>query len=192
MVLCVSLLNAKKARKSREVSFPSERIQESPKPDKASNSTKDESTQRETIDPDCLSPPENCVASTSASISLCPPRAAPVCRKGSFQVDTLETRKLDRMISKTKVGECRSSNVGLCLLLVCLLILAFCGRICAIFFTSTLLYLVPRRIVEKVDSPEYGVNSPEIDLEEQKKRVVLEGLLQRGRGRVILSTAPSY
>ncbi|XP_039139637.1 uncharacterized protein LOC120276959 [Dioscorea cayenensis subsp. rotundata] len=71
---------------------------------------------------------------------------------------------------------------GLCLLVISFGVLLMFGRLCAIPWTATCLYFVPRR--------KYGISPPDAAVvmaalrsrsseEDEKKRVVLEGLLER-------------
>ena len=76
---------------------------------------------------------------------------------------------------------------GLCLLVVSLGVLLMFGRLCAIPWTATCLYFAPRR--------KYGISPPNAAVmmaalrpraseEDEKKRVVLEGLLERNHNRI--------
>lgn len=74
-------------------------------------------------------------------------------------------------------------NAGLFLLLICLLVLIFWGKICAIFCTSTWFFLVPRSSRLCV-SPEAGKEFYSgIGFEKNKKKVIMEGLLGRNHAR---------
>lgn len=74
-------------------------------------------------------------------------------------------------------------NAGLFLLLICLLVLIFWGKICAIFCTSTWFFLVPRSTRLCV-SPEAGKEFYSgIGFEKNKKKVIMEGLLERNHAR---------
>ncbi|KAL6999431.1 hypothetical protein U1Q18_000592 [Sarracenia purpurea var. burkii] len=114
--------------------------------------------------------------------------------KGSFRANpSVKTKQVNRSTSTEKVSELHSSNIGFCLLLICLLALIFWGKVFAIFCTSMSLFLVPSLIkrisypVNGVDSPVNVIDSPEIDAESEaykKRRVVMEGLLERHRSWV--------
>ncbi|XP_059664533.1 uncharacterized protein LOC132310371 [Cornus florida] len=136
--------------------------------------------------------------SSSSSISLCcscsssipsNPRSSSE-RKRSFganpnpseskQVQHVQATYCTLNIPKKKIEGCYGSETGLCLLLICLLVLVFWGKVCAIFCTSTLLYFAPARS-QRVDSPERRVDLPDVDSKKYKKRVVMEGLLERNR-----------
>lgn len=71
---------------------------------------------------------------------------------------------------------------GLCLILLSLLVLVMWGKVCAIVCTSTWLFLVPR-LGSWNKSFRLMDNSRKIDYEEQKKKIIMEGLLQRNRNR---------
>ncbi|GFZ06605.1 hypothetical protein Acr_18g0007750 [Actinidia rufa] len=138
-------------------------------------------------------PSLNYSSSVTASTSMCSSRASSVTtnsrsssqRKGLF-LENSESKQADRAISIERERGGYSSNVGLCLLLVSLLVLIVWGKVCAILCTSTWFFLVPRGI-RKVGSAVNLVDLPEIDSESEgyKKRVIMEGLLQRNRSRVI-------
>uniref|UniRef100_A0A5B6YXT8 Uncharacterized protein n=1 Tax=Davidia involucrata TaxID=16924 RepID=A0A5B6YXT8_DAVIN len=105
-------------------------------------------------------------------------------RKRSFRANSIESKQLHRHTSTVKVGGFYYGfNIGLCLLLICLFVLIFWGRLCAIICTLTWLFFAPSRS-KGVDSPENGVDRSEIDSEEHKKRVIMEGLLERNRSRM--------
>ncbi|PSS16223.1 hypothetical protein CEY00_Acc13720 [Actinidia chinensis var. chinensis] len=138
-------------------------------------------------------PSLNYSSSVTASTSMCSSRASSVTTnsrsssqwKGLF-LENSESKQADRAISIERERGGYSSNVGLCLLIVSLLVLIVWGKVCAILCTSTWFFLVPRGI-RKVGSPVNVVDLPEIDSESEgyKKRVIMEGLLQRNRSRVI-------
>ncbi|KAK3040287.1 hypothetical protein RJ639_028202 [Escallonia herrerae] len=102
-------------------------------------------------------------------------------RRASFGSNSVEPKQV--YAQGTKRGYYGSST-GLCLLVVCLLVLIFWGKICAIICTSTWLFFAPRRL-NRVDRLEIVVDSPDIDSGEYKKRVIMEGLLERNRSRVL-------
>ncbi|KAJ0966037.1 hypothetical protein J5N97_027175 [Dioscorea zingiberensis] len=69
---------------------------------------------------------------------------------------------------------------GLFLLLISLCVMVIFGRLCAILWTATWLYLAPRRIsvVSAAPVAKPGHRS-RVSEEDEKRRVVLEGLLER-------------
>ncbi|XP_062169917.1 uncharacterized protein LOC133875722 [Alnus glutinosa] len=67
-------------------------------------------------------------------------------------------------------------NAGLCLLVICLLVLTFWGKIFAIFCTSTWFYLIPRST--RYASPGDGKVFSGFDFEKNNKKVIMEGLLE--------------
>lgn len=86
-------------------------------------------------------------------------------------------------------AKARSLNSGLFVFLMSLWATIFCGRICAILFTLIFVYCMPRRTWgdRRLKSVE---NLPEETEKECKKRVIMEGLLERNhhnicRGKVI-------
>lgn len=71
---------------------------------------------------------------------------------------------------------------GLFLLVFSLCVMVIFGRLCAILWTATWLYLAPRRISAVSPSPaEKPGLRPRVSEEDEKRRVVLEGLLERNR-----------
>ncbi|CAN1154308.1 hypothetical protein LINPERPRIM_LOCUS41062 [Linum perenne] len=81
-----------------------------------------------------------------------------------------------------------SSNVGLCLVVVSLMVLMFWGKICAIMFTSTWLFFVPHCIPGTGTlSGRIGAYYRRIDPDELKKDHVVattsEGFVERNRNR---------
>lgn len=71
---------------------------------------------------------------------------------------------------------------GLFLLVISLCVMVMFGRLCAILWTSTWLYLAPRRISAVPPSPaEKPKLRSRVSEEDEKRRVVLEGLLERNR-----------
>ncbi|TKY69094.1 hypothetical protein E2542_SST05358 [Spatholobus suberectus] len=86
-----------------------------------------------------------------------------------------------------KAKNARSSYdpvVGMSVLVVTLVIMIFWGRLCAILCTSVWLYCTPRfrkSAAENDDEDPQTTKSNDVDLdsEEYKKRVIMEGLLER-------------
>ncbi|KAF8414014.1 hypothetical protein HHK36_002012 [Tetracentron sinense] len=109
-------------------------------------------------------------------------------QKESFGSNCFEQKQSKKNLQdpqrKTKgtVTRCFSSSAGLYLLLISLSIMIFWGRICAIFCTSAWLYFV-YRWNSGDGPPENGNKSPEMDSREYKKKVIMEGLLERNRHR---------
>ncbi|KAG9158313.1 hypothetical protein Leryth_000441 [Lithospermum erythrorhizon] len=82
------------------------------------------------------------------------------------------------------------SVIGMSIILVMLLIMLMFGKVCAIFCTSAWFYFVPRFRVKKglskankMDSSSSIVDQIDINSQEYKKKVVLEGLLDRNKHR---------
>ncbi|KAF5478765.1 hypothetical protein F2P56_005298 [Juglans regia] len=86
---------------------------------------------------------------------------------------------------------CHASNVVLCLLLISLVVLIFCGKICSILCTSTWFIFI--RWSARHEYLEDGAESPKIvsklesESEEYNKEVVMEGPLRRNRSRRLLT-----
>ncbi|GFZ04869.1 hypothetical protein Acr_17g0004410 [Actinidia rufa] len=191
-------------RKARQNSSPTKSNSESERSKKVSNKENEKPKLRDSsYAEDCRIdsnrwPSLNYSSSATASTPMCSSRASSVTsnsrsssqRKGSFRENS-ESKQVDRAISIERERGGYSSHVGLCLLLVSLLVLILWGKVCAIFCTSTCFFLVPRCIgkvgsaVNGGNSTVNGVASPEMDSESEayKKRVIMEGLLQRNRSR---------
>lgn len=65
-----------------------------------------------------------------------------------------------------------NKNVGTYSLLICLLVMIFCGKVFAIVCTSTWLYFAPR-CFKRIDSEEY------------KRNVIVEGFFERSHNRLL-------
>lgn len=104
--------------------------------------------------------------------------------KGMFRSSSVESKQIDELTSTGNVGEHNSVDIGLCLFLVCLSVLIFCGRVCAIFFCTLILFLLLPGHDKGVDSPRDHVELTETGSEEHTKRVIKGGLLVRTQNRV--------
>ncbi|KAG4161468.1 hypothetical protein ERO13_D01G056900v2 [Gossypium hirsutum] len=88
-----------------------------------------------------------------------------------------------------KLGKGRHGfNVGVCcLLLVSLLVLVIWGKVCAIFCTSAVLVFANRLITSIKQGPSENIAvdhcMPEIGSEQYKKKIIMEGLLERSHIR---------
>ncbi|KAI3419965.1 uncharacterized protein J3R85_012900 [Psidium guajava] len=74
--------------------------------------------------------------------------------------------------------------VGMSIIMVTLVIMILWGRLCAILCTAVWFYFIPRlrsATERPVSSDGPNPNRPDLNSEEYKKRVVLEGLLERNR-----------
>ncbi|KAG2717165.1 hypothetical protein I3760_03G160600 [Carya illinoinensis] len=77
---------------------------------------------------------------------------------------------------------CSGVHSGICLLVLSLMITILWGRLCAIVFTSIWVYSVPRRHVG-FGREERVIKLPKIETRENKKKVIIEGLLERNHHR---------
>lgn len=93
--------------------------------------------------------------------------------------NSIETKQRQSNLQEHGKGS-YNSNIGLCLLLISFLVLVFWGKICAILCTSTWLFFVPR-LCNDNNSSQNGVEL--LDSDEYKKRIIMEGLLQRNHAR---------
>ncbi|KAI6687370.1 hypothetical protein NL676_024198 [Syzygium grande] len=114
-------------------------------------------------------------ASTSLHSSIAT-TTSPSLSSSRFNLSAVEDGK-ERPLS--------AENSAICLLLLTLLVLVLWGKVCAIVCTSTWLFLVPRwSIINCTKSPlENCDDSSYVDSAEYKKKIILEGLLQRKRSR---------
>ncbi|XVE80239.1 hypothetical protein DITRI_Ditri14bG0123700 [Diplodiscus trichospermus] len=81
---------------------------------------------------------------------------------------------------------CNGLNVGICSILISLLVLVIWGKICAIFCTSAWLFFAYRwNTIKLVPSENIaaGHRFVDIDTELYKKKVIMEGLLERNHSR---------
>lgn len=79
-------------------------------------------------------------------------------------------------------------NLGVwCLLLVSLLVLVIWGKVCAIFFTSAVLAFGRRWITSIKQGPSENIEVdhriPELGSEQYKKKIIMQGLLERNHIR---------
>lgn len=90
---------------------------------------------------------------------------------------------LEEKPKKVDMG-CSSFNSGIYLLVISLIITILWGRLCAIVFTSIWVYFVPRRRHVGYGQQEYVMKlaKPESP-ETERRRVILEGLLERNHHR---------
>ncbi|XP_076883623.1 uncharacterized protein LOC143532470 [Bidens hawaiensis] len=89
----------------------------------------------------------------------------------------------------TPSGREFDSIIGMSIILVILVILVFWGKLCAILCTSSWFFiarrLVPAREHSAVDKPPpEGHNKLDLESEEYKKKVILEGFLQRNHRKL--------
>lgn len=89
-------------------------------------------------------------------------------------------------------GEKCGCTVGMCIFFICLVALVFWGKVSAIVTcTSACLFFAPACRPQGRCRPESATSSvdlsldEDIDSEENKKRVIMEGLLERNRPRVL-------
>ncbi|XP_002525789.3 uncharacterized protein LOC8282933 [Ricinus communis] len=93
---------------------------------------------------------------------------------------------LENNIKKQENGKVHyGSNTGLFLLLVTLTVLVLWGKVYAILCTSTWLFFVPNwsNVSGKKLLKNGRVHSQSMDLEEYKKKIIMEGFLDRNRNR---------
>nr|XP_043607655.1 uncharacterized protein At5g23160 [Erigeron canadensis] len=120
----------------------------------------------------------------------------PLTHSVSLPIPTKEKKLADgpKVVKKTiPLGGKYDSIIGMSVILVILVIMVLWGKLCAILCTSTWFYIIPRlgaagrySVVDTIKKrrPESHEN---LDMEsvEYKKKVVLEGLLQRNNRNVV-------
>ncbi|KAJ4726211.1 vitellogenin-2-like [Melia azedarach] len=119
--------------------------------------------------------------SSSLSTSVCPSSLS----SKSYGLNTFDRKqqKQDNVRIQQHGKLCYPPNIGLCLLLISLLVLVFWGKVCAIFCTSTWLFFVPRWTIGNNSLGNMSTDSLRLDSEEYKKKIILEGLLERNHSR---------
>jgi hypothetical protein len=119
-------------------------------------------------------------ASISHSASL--PVSFPEKRVANPSSSTLSRGTLKKPArKKDELSEKLDPVIGLSIVMVTLIIMLLWGRICAILCTSAWFYFVPRlaNVTKSDDVVGKNPNSRDYDSEEYKKKVVLEGFLER-------------
>ncbi|KAK8648501.1 hypothetical protein V6N13_129252 [Hibiscus sabdariffa] len=96
----------------------------------------------------------------------------------------------NKMVEKGNGKSRHGSNIVFCsLLLASLLVLVIWGKICAIFCTSTVLVFVNRwtKLIKRGPPDKFTVDLrvPEIDSKLYRKKIIMEGLLERNHTRNI-------
>lgn len=130
------------------------------------------------------------VATTSPSLSSSRSSSTNSSLRGRTQSSTRSSSFNSKQVQLGTVEDSRerpssSDNSAICLLLLTLLVLVLWGKVCAIVCTSTWLLFVPRWSIVKrpKSSLESGDDSSDVDSAEYKKKIILQGLLQRKRSR---------
>ncbi|XP_050231261.1 uncharacterized protein At5g23160 [Mercurialis annua] len=89
-------------------------------------------------------------------------------------------RKKDRNKETEITGNRFDQVIGMSIVMVTLIIMLFWGRLCAILCTCAWLYFVPvLRAPNEMRKNGPGLGEPNFDSDEYKRRVVLEGFLER-------------
>ncbi|GMJ10236.1 hypothetical protein HRI_004692800 [Hibiscus trionum] len=140
----------------------------------------------------CLS--ENSSSSLLMTMSgrstLSSSRSSATTTSGRSSSALSETVGNNQMLEKGNGKSRHGSNiVPCCLLLVSLLVLVTWGKVCAIFCTSVMLVLLNRwiKLVNRGSSENVAVDRrvPEIDSKLYRKKIIMEGLLERNHTRNI-------
>ncbi|WOH07482.1 hypothetical protein DCAR_0726912 [Daucus carota subsp. sativus] len=161
------------------------------KNDKKKSSRKKEPTKK-TRPSKSSSPPENINPGsvTASTARVAQTSALPPQKKAKL---TTRQKSNDNIVNHEKdSNEATNSNsmIGLSVIIVILLLMLFLGKLSAILCTSAWFYMIPR-LRAAVDSNvtvdnvlEYST-VPDLNSDEHKKKVVLEGLLQRNQRNII-------
>ncbi|KAJ4843007.1 hypothetical protein Tsubulata_005385 [Turnera subulata] len=174
-----SLAKKIKKKKQKQKLHQSSGNQSSPKAGKNSSPTKRHPGNQESGDSRIMS--DSSLWSPS-SVSCSSSSRSSTTTTNSFQLNQTEFRHIHDNGQDQPGKGYYSSNIGLCLLLISLLVLVFWGKLCSILCTSVWLFLVPRLHIKKHSSLQYAAGCGEIDSEEYKKRIIMGGLLERNRG----------
>lgn len=128
------------------------------------------------------------VATTSPSLSSSRSSSTNSSLRGRTRSSTRSSSFNSKQIQLGTVEDSKerpssSENSAICLLLLTLLVLVLWGKVCAIVCTSTWLLFVPRWSIAKrpKSTSESGDDSSDVDSAEYKKKIILQGLLQRKR-----------
>lgn len=126
--------------------------------------------------------------SVSSTASSFPSNSCSVLRSGSFEATLNELKQVQQQQHKKNVrsSEFLNTNIGLSLIALSLFVLIVWGKVCAILCTSTWLLLMSARFKErgvvKISSKrDDQLRGENVDRGEYKKRVIMEGLLDRNR-----------
>lgn len=118
-------------------------------------------------------------SSSSLPNSIPEPKISPRNSSESVKEKLQKQRNHQEPATKTSSG----FNSGMYLLLISLTVTVLWGRICAILFTSIWLYFLPCWSPRNHHRPESVRKWPERESKDCKKRVIMEGLLQRKHSR---------
>ncbi|KAI4333752.1 hypothetical protein L6164_018521 [Bauhinia variegata] len=95
-------------------------------------------------------------------------------------------KKEDGVKESVKAQGRSDNSKGLLLLMFSLLVLTLCGKFCAILCTSIWLLVVPRRSSQS--NQPAGFPESKLDSVQYRKKIIMEGLLDRNRGRVNIAS----
>ncbi|KAI3466171.1 hypothetical protein Pfo_022834 [Paulownia fortunei] len=132
------------------------------------------------------------ISSSSASSSCSSnPRSESERIKRSVSLDFRQMSQMSRQKSMNR--DCgrkcvhNKPTLEMCIFLVCLVALVFWGKVFAIVTcTSTWFFFAPARRGHQLQRADLSVNDV-LDSEEYKKRVIMEGLLERNRSRLVFN-----
>ncbi|KAL8107593.1 hypothetical protein AgCh_024127 [Apium graveolens] len=159
-------------------------------------SFKRSSVTNDVFKPDCICPLPRAPttksgqgSSVSTTASSFPLNSCSVMRNGSFEATLNELKQVQQQQQYKKnvrSTEFFSTNIGLSFIALSLLVLIVWGKVCAILCTSTWLLLMSARfkergIVKKSSKCDDQLPGENVDSGEYKKRVIMEGLLDRNR-----------
>ncbi|XP_058210221.1 uncharacterized protein LOC131322780 [Rhododendron vialii] len=105
--------------------------------------------------------------------------------KESFRAGSAGSKRIDRFISTDDVREYRRVDIGLCMFLVSFSVLIFWGREYAQYAALRCCLLLFDGPDKRIDSARCRIELPEIGSEEHKKKVIMEGLLERNHSRLL-------
>ncbi|XXG39523.1 hypothetical protein AAC387_Pa01g0463 [Persea americana] len=174
-VVDVSLLNQGAAEKGRKAKNGNERAQSD-----AGN-----------LNPDSRKDPDNSTFAKSDRIRPASPQTNPVHAAVTLSSSFTNRRKpahparISRLSGRNPAARNFDSMAGMSVLVVALAIMVVWGRFCAIVCTSAWFYFIPRLRTEAKSGDSASISrrahfsTPDMDSEQYKKKVILEGLLER-------------
>lgn len=132
--------------------------------------SEDENGRTVSINPSSM--PSSSTINTSSSACSSSLSSNPRYQSDSLRSNNSSEEKQKQDILQERRRGCRC-HYGFCFLLFSLFVLVFWGRVCAIVCTTTCLLLAPPR--SRNNAADYAM----IDSERNKKKIILEGLLER-------------
>lgn len=133
------------------------------------------------------------VSGISSSHDINSSPIVPTLNNGTDHVSTKQNKQNSSVEDRRGKGNHSGSNMALCMLLISLLVLILWGKFVAILCTSIWFYLMPpigrRRPCNNYEEGGSESEFDEFDSVQYKKKIVMEGLLERSHSRVSLASS---